>query len=307
MLHVLDVARTLRRDQEVVESELNKEELFASLRERLLAAAEAAGDNVSQAEVDAAIEIYFNNLHTYSDPPWSFSVFLAHLYVRRRELTIWLSVAAGALLLGWFLFWSPTAPYSSQSRSQRAVQQHEQRVSSAIEHYSNQLAIAQSIAVQPRAVEELNRLARLGDAAVTARDVSELERMTVEIAAMESRLREEYEILIVSDLDRRSGVIRDFDDQLSGYYVIVEAHDSNNRVLPRDITNRETQETQQVVEWGELVPEAVFDRIRRDKESDGVLDERAFAFKRLGWLDPDVVLVDAQGLPLQRQGQITEW
>ncbi len=307
MLHVLDVARTLRRDQEIIESELNKEELFASLRERLLAAAEAAGDNVSPDEVDAAIEIYFDSLHTYSDPPWSFSIFLAHLYVRRRHLTIWLGVAAGALMLGWFLFWSPAAPYSSQSRNQRAVAAQEEEARSTQETYNSRLAAARSIAQQPEAIEHLDRLAREGDAATAANNLAELEKLSNEIADFEMRLREEYEVVIVTDPDQMSAVIRDFDDQLSGYYIVVEARAADGRKLPMDITNRETDETEHVVEWGELVPSNVFERIRQDKQSDGVLDERVFALKRFGWIDLDIVLVDGDGLPLERRGQITEW
>ncbi len=314
MLHVLDVARTLRRDQELVESELDKEELLASLRERLLAAAAAAGDNVTGAEVDAAIKIYFDNLHKYADPPLGMSVALAHVYVLRRQVAIGLGTLALVLLVGWGLFWSPSAPLSSAARQrwaedhqQQAITQREHAIDTAIETYTKRLASARSIAEQPRATEELDRIASEGAAAVNARERGDIERITAEIAAVESRLRDEYEILIVSDPDRRSGIIRDYEDNLSGYYVIVEVHAPDGQVLSRDITNSETEERQRVTEWGELVPEAVFDRIRRDKETDGVLDEREFAIKRRGWLDEVVVIPGEDGQPLTIERQITEW
>ncbi len=97
MLHVLDVARTLRRDSEIVDAELNHDQLVASLKARLLAAAGEAGDRVTEAEVDTAIRIYFDNLHKYVDPPWSPRVFLAHLYIRRRMLL------ASAIVWGMFV------------------------------------------------------------------------------------------------------------------------------------------------------------------------------------------------------------
>lgn len=307
MLHVLDVARTLRRDQEIVESELNKEKLLASLRERLLAAAAAAGDNVTEAEVDAAIAIYFDSLHQYADPPLSLSLVLAHAYVLRKQIFMGLGVAAGAILLGWLFFWSPSAPYSSESLQRRTAEQQAQAVESAIETYARRLAASRSIAEQPSAIEQLDRFSREGDAAQATRNVTELERLTSAITALESRLREAYEVRIIADSDRMSGVIRDFEDRLSGYYLVVEAHAPDGRLLPIEITNRETQQKQRVSVWGELVPEAVFERIRADKQTDGVLDETLFAVKRIGWLDLDVVLPDDDGRPLERQGQITEW
>jgi hypothetical protein len=314
MLHVLDVARTLRRDQELVESELNKEELLASLRERLLAAAAAAGDNVSEAEVDAAIKIYFDNLHKYADPPLGISVALAHLYVLRRQVAVGLGTLALVLIGAWGLFWSPIAPFSAKAREQRAeaynrqvIEQREAQIEAAIENYTNRLAAARSIAVQPRAIEDLGRLERQGSAAVDSRDTAELQRITSDIAELDMRMREEYELLIVSDPDRYSAVIRDYEDRLSGYYVIVEAHAAGGGLMPRSIHSRETDQTQQVTAWGELVPEEVYERLRQDKESDGVLDERLFAVKRRGWLDEETLLPAGDGQPIRRGGQITEW
>ncbi len=103
MLRIMDVARALRQEREIAREQFNREEARALLRERLQASTGITGSQVTAAEIEAAIELYFNNLHTYRDPPWGVQVFLAHLYVRRvlvLGLTIALTLALGGL---WFL------------------------------------------------------------------------------------------------------------------------------------------------------------------------------------------------------------
>jgi hypothetical protein len=103
MLRIMDVARTLRQEREIAEEQFNREEARALLRQRLKASTEITGSQVTEAEIDAAIESYFNNLHTYRDPPWGVQVFLAHLYVRRVQVLLLLFVTT-ALAVGLWLF-----------------------------------------------------------------------------------------------------------------------------------------------------------------------------------------------------------
>ncbi|QDT53622.1 hypothetical protein Pan44_16450 [Caulifigura coniformis] len=88
MLRIMDVARTLRQEREIAREQFNREEARALLRERLKASTEITGSHVTEEEIDAAIESYFNNLHTFHDPPWGVQVFLANLYVRRVQVLI---------------------------------------------------------------------------------------------------------------------------------------------------------------------------------------------------------------------------
>ena len=103
MLRIMDVARTLRQEREIANEQFNREEARALLRKRLKASTEITGSEVTEAEIDAAIESYFNNLHTYRDPPWGLGVFLAHLYVRRVQILVVLIVIAALTLGGWLL------------------------------------------------------------------------------------------------------------------------------------------------------------------------------------------------------------
>jgi hypothetical protein len=104
MLRIMDVARTLRQEREIAQEQFNREEARALLRQRLKASTEITGSQVTEEEIDAAIELYFNNLHTYRDPPWGIQVFLAHLYVRRVPVLAGMVVVAAIAVGLWFLW-----------------------------------------------------------------------------------------------------------------------------------------------------------------------------------------------------------
>jgi len=99
-LRVLEVARGLRQEREVAEVALARDEIRALMRKRLMDAAVVTGDKISESDVDAAIEQYFATQHIYQDPPMSFSVLLAHLWVRRFSLLL----VAGLILSAWTVF-----------------------------------------------------------------------------------------------------------------------------------------------------------------------------------------------------------
>ncbi len=101
MLRIMDVARTLRQEREIAHEQFNREEARTLLRQRLKASTEITGSRVTDEEIDAAIESYFNNLHTYHDPPWGVQVFLAHVYVRRVPMLIGLTVIAVLIACVW--------------------------------------------------------------------------------------------------------------------------------------------------------------------------------------------------------------
>lgn len=100
-LRVMDVARQLRQSRETVTAELNLDETKAALRERLKSTAAITGESATEAEIAVAVELYFNNLHSYRDPPPSWSKWLALCYVRRHAIA-----ARGSLaIIGVALIW----------------------------------------------------------------------------------------------------------------------------------------------------------------------------------------------------------
>ena len=97
LIRIMDVATELRKGQEVVEEQLNIDQIKVRLRERLLEAAKISGEPITAEQIDAAIEDYYDKLHSFEEPAWSFDLLLAHFYVRRVAIIKW-AVAIGALI-----------------------------------------------------------------------------------------------------------------------------------------------------------------------------------------------------------------
>ena len=108
MVRMLDVATALRKERARAERELDREECRQRLRERLLASAEVTGDPVSAAEVDAAIEQYFDQRHAYRAPKLGWTRVPARWWVRRsgkKAFGLALLTLAGALGIAFAAGW----------------------------------------------------------------------------------------------------------------------------------------------------------------------------------------------------------
>ena len=103
-LRVMDVAREMRDQRETAEEMFRRDDLRSKLRDKLMRTAQMSGDNVTEAEIDAAIRQYFDTLHTYQDPESAWDNFWAHCWVWRGRIMMGaatLAVVAGSF---WFLF-----------------------------------------------------------------------------------------------------------------------------------------------------------------------------------------------------------
>lgn len=326
MLRIMDVASTLRRGRESAEAQLDVATAKERLRERLLATAAAAGETVTPAEVDAAIERYFATQHTYADPPPSWRRFWAHLWVLRRGcltlLILFGIVVGGSIwLVGTIAGKSPVrsapraeVPSSATPHGTTPPQPQPQppppqvtQLAAAWTAFQQVATAAAKLAADVDARSRVQSASAVGEAAHAASDLGRLQQARQRLDELVTRLEEEYTVTVVDRPGERSGIDRYFEGKLSGYYLIVEAKTADGRALSRRITNGETRRTSSVTKWGEQIPEGVWQRIVADKKADGVVDEALFARKERGRHDETVVLDDGKGKPLRRGRQITEW
>lgn len=301
MLRVMDVAREMRRNRTVAEEMFRRDEVRVELRAKLMRSAQLAGDRVTEAEVDAAIDHYLQNLHTYSDPPPSFKRMLAHSWVWRKRIAA--GAAAVAITVGgiWYLFFSPIAPLSPTVRSERAVaaeQAEAQRLTEQIRALTNDPAITAQAESLQRQIDASGTSAAEVTGAIAAKN---------ELAAMVEKLSQAFEVHIVSRDGVQSAVERGKDDLNSIFYVIVEARDASGRVIPQTIRNAETGRSETVTSWAEQVPEAVYRRLQTDKMSDGLLNETLFATKTRGTLEPTIQIIGPGGAPITPGSRLTSW
>jgi hypothetical protein len=300
MLRIMDVATTLRLDRELVEEQLNFEDLKARLKERMLAASKVTGESVTPEEVDAAIRQYYANLYTFREPKLSLPVALAHLWVRRMSI-LWGCLIAVAL--GGFL-WVLTRPAQVGGGNAHIV-------NSLVKAIWDEEGNIRKLAIDPAAT---SRLARLHDEAAVYRskqDAQGLRGVRKSLEEIEAALVREYAVRVVSGPKQKSAIDRYFKDKqgkrVSGYYLIVEAKGPDGKAIPLRIHSDETGADKEVTSWGERVPQAIYERLKKDKLEDGILNETAFAAKRKGMLDEEVTMPGPDGKPLARMGRITEW
>lgn len=103
-LRVLELARGMKSERADAEAALVRDEVTEQIRQRLRDAARITGDTITEADIDSAIDQYFATQHAYRDPPFSFPVFLAHLYIRRAAIGIIIGLAL-AVGLAWTYFY----------------------------------------------------------------------------------------------------------------------------------------------------------------------------------------------------------
>lgn len=101
---MMDVAREMRDQRQMAEEMFRRDDLRSALRDKLMRTARLSGDDVTEAEIDAAINQYMETLHTYRDPAPSFKKFMAHCWIWRNRI-LWSMAGLGAAAGGlWYFF-----------------------------------------------------------------------------------------------------------------------------------------------------------------------------------------------------------
>ncbi len=309
MTRIMDVAATLRKERTLVDEQLNIDQIKQKLRERLLEAAKVSGDPVTAAEIDAAIDQYYDRLHEFQEPPASFATFLAHVWVLRGPILKAVAAVVAGLVVIWGLLVAGLLP--GEARDRRLAAERQAAVAAQFSEVERSVAAVEQLASEDDVKREVAALAASARAAKEKEDVDALADLADTLATLQGELELEYTLVIASQPGEQSAVERNWTDEkgtrTSGLYVFVEARDARGNTVRVPVENREDGRVAMVTRWGEQIPEAVFERLKADKEADGVLDERTFGVKRRGTRRLEVTLPGADGAPLSRQGQITSW
>jgi hypothetical protein len=296
MTRIMDVVSTLRRERGVAQQQLNLDETKRLLRERLIETARVTGDKVSQVEIDVAIDQYFDQLHVFAPPKASAETLLAHVYVARHTIAKWAVGIGMTATLWWSLFSYGIMP--GPARTERI----------AGELYGNiekSVAAVESIAKVPDVQQRVIELTKQADVYKSAGNLKGLERIAAEISQQEALLKQEYTVQIMQSPRTGIDAYVEGSDQLSGYYLIVQAVTPDGTVLPMTIRDGETGDLRTVTQWGEQVPQEVYEQVAADKRADGIVDARALGAKKVGELEAQ--FQTPAGGPLVRGRQITRW
>jgi hypothetical protein len=176
----------------------------------------------------------------------------------------------------------------------------------SIQVLPTQLAAARDAAMaesgEDAATRRAQQLYDSGVGALANGDLDAAQQALQELQQLRERLVQEFNILIVTQPGELSGVWRvpERNPNARNYYLIVEALDRKGNPVSLSVTSEETGAVSTVSRWGLRVSERAFERVRADKQNDGIIQSRQVGAKRRGRLEPEY-LIDTTG------GAITSW
>ncbi|MDH3667614.1 MAG: DUF6384 family protein [Paracoccaceae bacterium] len=294
----MDVVDTLRHSKSLVDRELGSEGRDAALIERLREIYDAQGIDVPDEILLEGVEALKRQRFSYEPVEPGLTTTLARIYVKRSGWAPPLGLGLAVLLAIWGTY------YFLVSAPERAVEERQ-----AIELTESLPAEITSLQTEIRALakvraarEKADALAEDGLAAAKAGNLQAARTARADLSALRARLVQTYRVRIVSRPGEPSGVWRvpDANTSKRNYYLILEAIADDGQTVPVDILSEEDGSVHQVSKWGLRVREAVFERIRRDKSDDGIIQQNPVGLKRRGYLDPEYT-ISTPG------GTIVEW
>ncbi|WP_075214051.1 DUF6384 family protein [Mongoliimonas terrestris] len=297
LMLAMDVVDTLRHQDGLVAKELGQDTRDAALKARLRQIYEAQGLAVTDRILDEGIRALRESRFTYDPPKPSFALTLAKAWVNRRKVAG--AVLVLVLLVGGVAGWQAWRTEANQAAAEAARVEIAETLPQAI-GTAEALLLAEARDERARttaaaAIADARAALARGDAPATRAALQAVE-------ALRQRLVQTYAVRIVSRPGESSGVWRvpDVNTNARNYYLVVEAIGPDGRPLALPVTSEEDGSTATVPVWGIRVSEATFDRVRRDKQADGIVDDDLVGEKPRGSLDV------VYSMPVLG-GAITDW
>jgi hypothetical protein len=298
LMLAMDVVDTLRHNQDLVSRELDEPQREKELIERLRGIYRSQGIAVPDTVLQEGVRALKESRFVYSPPPPSWRTTLAHWWVKRHKIGKVALGGALAITLAWGVYeFGIVGPAERRAQEQRV--ELTERLPRALERvYAEASAEAR---VQP-ARERADEIAIDGRSALSRADAAAARTAISQLEALRTDLRREYTLRIVSKPNEPSGVWRIPRRNPIGrnYYLIVEPIAPDGRILSLPITSEEDGEKATVSRWGVRVSKEVFDKVRQDKNDNGIIDNSRVGEKRRGGLEIDYLM------PIQG-GVILKW
>ena len=278
----MDVVDTIRHADRLVERELGGAERQQRLRERLREIYKSQGIEVSDSVLDQGIMALEEKRFAYAPKGEGWKRSLAIAWATRGRWGRFALAGLGVLVIGWGVYhFTVVAPRQREAAAvARELNTDLPRALRA--EYDRVLAGTQD--AQPRA--DAARLLAEGEAAARAGNLMEARARRVALNELAARLAAAYSVRIVNRPGVPSAIWRvpASNPRARNYYLIVEAIDSDGRPVEVPITSEENGETRRVARWGLHVPEAEFERVRRDKLASGIIEQPVIGEKTPGSL-----------------------
>jgi Family of unknown function (DUF6384) len=280
----MDVVDNLRHADKLVERELGTEERDRQLKERLRKLYAAQGIEVPDHILDEGVAALHEDRFVYRPKAAGLGRSLALLWVRRGRWLKALAVVIGILALivgGWY--------FGVRLPAERQVAEQAREIGETLpRQMRNELDRILALSKVDEAKQQARALFTEGEAALKAGDARAARQKLAQLSGLRERLEQSYVLRIVSKPGQQSGVWRvpRLNPAGRNYYVIVEAIDSQGRPVALEVTSEEDNKTERVSTFGIRVDQRTFDRVRADKQDDGIIQNNRFGEKQSGYLEP---------------------
>ncbi len=279
----MDVVDTLRHQEAFVARELDEEQREKELIDRLRKIYRDQGIDVPDRIIEEGVKALKESRFVYKPPPRSYKVALARLWIARARIGTMAAAAFGAFGAIWMGFYffvdRPTRIEAERARIEVA-----QTLPKSLDAA---FAAASAEAKTADARAKADQLLADGRAALLRQDAAEAKSTVVALEQLRASLRGSYAIMIVNRPGEASAVFRipNRNTGARNYYLIVEAIGADGNPIATPITSEEDGTTKTVSKWGLRVSQQVFESVRRDKDDDGIIQNRKVGEKPRGALD----------------------
>lgn len=280
----MDVVDNLRHADKLVERELGTEERDRELKERLRRLYAAQGIDVPEHILDEGVQALREDRFVYKQRPGGMRRSLALLWVRRGRI---LKVAA--IILGLAGAGGAAWYFGVQLPEEQRIAAEQRDLAAVLpQQVQRERDRIFAIAREEKAKAEAQALAGETKAALAAGDAGAAREKLGELSALRQRLEQRYVLRIVSRPGQQSGVWRvpRVNPQARNYYILVEAVDEKGQPVVLTVTSQEDNKTADTSTFGVRVDERTFDRVRADKQDDGIIQNNRFGEKQVGYLEP---------------------
>lgn len=275
VMMAMDVVDTLRNRSRLVEKELGADDRDEELKKKLRKIYAAQGIEVPDHVLEEGVKALRDGRFSYDPPAGGLQVKLARIYVSRGRWGKWVLGSIAALIAALLAYYFMVIAPSKQLPDHLQEMHQEVRKAAKID--------------ESRGRSEADEIYAAARTALEAGDEEKAESLLNSMAALKARLQATYRLQIVAKPQSRTGVWRipDANTQARNYYIIVEAIGPDGKPVKVPISSEETGKMELVSTWGLRVDEEVFNRIARDKQDDGIIQDREFGVKKSGYLEPE--------------------
>jgi Family of unknown function (DUF6384) len=279
----MDVVDTLRHQEAFVARELDDDQRETELIERLRRIYRDQGIEVPDRIIKEGVKALKESRFVYTPPAPGLEVTLARAWIMRGKIGAMAAALFGAIGVLWMAYFFGVERPARIALDEARVEISETLPKALDEAYASASAEAKTATARAKA----DQIAADGRAALSRRDAAGAKSSVAALDQLRAELRRDYKIMIVNRPGEPSGVFRipDRNTAARNYYVIVEAIGPGGKAIPLAVASEEDGATRTVTKWGLRVSQQMFDSVRRDKDDDGIIQNREVGAKLRGALD----------------------